>query len=214
MKKSAATADNPVSPADRLLVAAREIFARDGFRAATTRAIAGRAGLNQALLHYYHGSKAALYRRVLTAELLRVLRHQTEGRLGVLPARDLLATFPGRMLDFFRVNPETARLLRREIGDEGRVMKGILLELGARGPLGLRKRLGAGIAEAAAEGELRDLPADHLLACLLAMSYGLVLMEPLLEAVLKLDLERAARRGLPATIESLLRLGLTPREDA
>lgn len=210
----APVAPDPDTPAGRLFNAARELFARDGFSGATTRAIAVRAGQNQALLHYYHGSKAALYRHVLSVELLRVMRHQTEGRLGVLPVQDLLATFPSRMLEFFRANPETASLLRREIGAEGRVMKEILLELGAQGPMGMRKRMTAGIGEAVAAGSVRDLPADHLLACLLAMSYGLILMEPLLEAVLRLTLESAARRGLPATIESLLRLGLTPREDA
>lgn len=44
----------------RLLRAARELVAEVGFSAVTTRAISERAGVNNALVHYYFGSKTAL----------------------------------------------------------------------------------------------------------------------------------------------------------
>ncbi len=44
-----------------LLQAAIEIFGRDGFHAASTRAIATEAGANQALIGYHFGGKRALY---------------------------------------------------------------------------------------------------------------------------------------------------------
>ncbi len=42
-----------------------EIFANEGVGGATTQAIADKAGLSKAQLHYYIGSKEALYRQVL-----------------------------------------------------------------------------------------------------------------------------------------------------
>lgn len=45
--------------------AAIEVFARDGYQGATTQAIADAAGLSKAQLHYYIGSKEALYQRIL-----------------------------------------------------------------------------------------------------------------------------------------------------
>jgi len=45
--------------------AAIEVFAADGPQGATTQAIADRAGLSKAQLHYYIESKDALYRQVL-----------------------------------------------------------------------------------------------------------------------------------------------------
>ena len=49
----------------RILEAAERVFAERGFGAATTAAIARRAGLPKANLHYYFRTKEALYRQVL-----------------------------------------------------------------------------------------------------------------------------------------------------
>ena len=46
---------------EALLDAALEIFGRDGFHAASTRAIAEEAGVNQALIAYHFGGKVGLY---------------------------------------------------------------------------------------------------------------------------------------------------------
>jgi TetR/AcrR family transcriptional regulator len=49
----------------RILKAAEEVFATSGFSGARTAAIAERAGVPKANLHYYFGTKEALYRRLL-----------------------------------------------------------------------------------------------------------------------------------------------------
>lgn len=53
----------------RILRAAEKVFARNGFAGATMAAIATASGLPKANLHYYFGSKEALYRAVLAAIL-------------------------------------------------------------------------------------------------------------------------------------------------
>lgn len=54
----------------RLLLAATEVFAEHGYRAATTREIARRAGVNLAAIHYHFGDKATLYREVFRLPFL------------------------------------------------------------------------------------------------------------------------------------------------
>jgi len=49
----------------RILVAAEAVFAEAGFHGATTASIAARARLPKANIHYYFGTKGALYRAVL-----------------------------------------------------------------------------------------------------------------------------------------------------
>jgi TetR/AcrR family transcriptional regulator len=48
-----------------ILAAAEEVFATQGYRGATTAAIAKKAGLPKANVHYYFGTKEALYQAVL-----------------------------------------------------------------------------------------------------------------------------------------------------
>jgi TetR/AcrR family transcriptional regulator len=48
-----------------ILAAAEEVFATQGYRGATTAAIAKKAGLPKANVHYYFGTKETLYRAVL-----------------------------------------------------------------------------------------------------------------------------------------------------
>jgi len=63
----AAVADDPVSTRQKILDAATETFAEHGFRAATTRMICAKAGVNVALVNYYFHSKAELYKAVISA---------------------------------------------------------------------------------------------------------------------------------------------------
>jgi AcrR family transcriptional regulator len=51
-----------------ILVAAEDLFSAQGFTAVTVRAIAERAGVSHALVHRYIGSKADIYRAVLTRD--------------------------------------------------------------------------------------------------------------------------------------------------
>ena len=50
---------------DRLIEAAAGVFAERGYRGATMREIAERAGANLAAAHYHFGSKLDLYRDVV-----------------------------------------------------------------------------------------------------------------------------------------------------
>ncbi|MQY17173.1 TetR/AcrR family transcriptional regulator [Nocardia macrotermitis] len=77
-----------------LLTAAQELFGERGFERATVRDIAARAGVNQALLFRYFGTKDELFRASITDRGRRVL---AEG-----PDDALL----GRMLDRM-LEPET-----------------------------------------------------------------------------------------------------------
>ena len=57
---------------DRILVATRKVYARHGFRGATTRLIAAEAGVNEVTLFRLFGSKAALVEAVMDQHAARV----------------------------------------------------------------------------------------------------------------------------------------------
>jgi AcrR family transcriptional regulator len=68
MKTSPATAGatRGLATRDALLNAAIDVFGRDGFGAASTRAISQAAGVNQALIAYHFGGKPGLYLAALS----------------------------------------------------------------------------------------------------------------------------------------------------
>lgn len=60
---------------EALLAAAITIFGRDGFHAASTRAIAREAGANQALIGYHFGGKQGLYLAAFESIAAQVAQH-------------------------------------------------------------------------------------------------------------------------------------------
>lgn len=123
-------------PADResdargaILAAARAAFAERGFDGATIRAIAGRAGVDPALVHHYFGTKQGLF---LVAMEVPFSLEQAAGHLAGVPRERLaeavlryaLPIWDGPARDHVRA------LLRTSLGDErsSSAMQGVLVE--------------------------------------------------------------------------------------
>lgn len=68
-----------IATREALITAAIEVFGRDGFAAASTRAISQTAGVNQALIGYHFGGKPGLYHAAL-----RHIADSVSARLGPL----------------------------------------------------------------------------------------------------------------------------------
>jgi TetR/AcrR family transcriptional regulator len=97
-----------------LLEAAELIFAEQGFAGATTAAIARRAGVPKANLHYYFPTKEGLYRsvieRVLTAWLAAASSFDTSD-----DPRVALSAYIGAKMDLAREMPLATRIWSAEI---------------------------------------------------------------------------------------------------
>src|SRR4030095_5468432 len=87
----------------RLLEAALEVFARDGFRGATIERICRRAGANIAAAHYHFGDKRRLYAAVFAhAERRALASGPTDAAADGGPEARLrahVASFLHRLLD-------------------------------------------------------------------------------------------------------------------
>lgn len=84
----------------RLMKAAEEVFSKEGFKGATTRAIAKKAGLNIANIAHYFGDKEGLLMRILeeeiTSTLHRELNYPIQGAL-----LDELLKYSNSSFDYF-----------------------------------------------------------------------------------------------------------------
>lgn len=128
--------DEPASPPGRILRAAEDVFAEHGYKAATTREIAARAGVNIATIHYYWGSKDELCYAVIHNVMARIAELTRD--LLNLPADDLesgVRMIVGRLVDIFADNPNYARLLQHRTlegvsGESGKELSMPILDIG------------------------------------------------------------------------------------
>ncbi|HYM01416.1 MAG TPA: TetR/AcrR family transcriptional regulator [Stellaceae bacterium] len=98
----------------KILEAAEAIFAKQGFNGASTAAIARKAGVPKANLHYYFRTKQALYASVLDNILEIWLDAMDEIRPEADPA-DALSRYIARKIESSRTLPEPSRLWAMEL---------------------------------------------------------------------------------------------------
>jgi len=98
----------------RLLKAAETVFAERGFSGATTAAIAARARLPKANLHYYFRTKAALYRAVL-ANVLELWLDELDRFTPDREPAEAIADYVSGKLHWSRARPNASKVFANEI---------------------------------------------------------------------------------------------------
>lgn len=207
-------APEPGSPAAAILDAARGLFAAHGFAGTSTRGIAGAAGVNLAMIHYYYGNKEQLYRRVVELQFADLFRLLRDGIDPDAPPQELLPALPGFILALHRRHPELMQLLLREMLDGAPRLPELVRGMGEHGPLGMRGILRGMIERAQADGFAPGIPSAHLLALFFSLGNGLVAFAPLVAEVFGLDLnDEATAAALGRSAGTIVRRALTPGKE-
>ncbi len=110
---------------EAILRAAEAEFAEKGYEGATTSAIAARAGLPKANLHYYVATKEALYRRVV-AGVLDAWLAEARSFDGGASAADALTRYIEGKMELARARPLGSRIFAREIMSGAPVVRDFL----------------------------------------------------------------------------------------
>ena len=117
---------------ERILSAALACFSETGFDAATTRAIASRAGVNLGLIKYHFGTKEALWRAAVD-RAFEALWSQFERAGGAdLADRDALARAVAAAVRFAAANPALIRLMNDECKRDNQRMRWLVETHGRR----------------------------------------------------------------------------------
>lgn len=110
--------DEPLQPKgrvsrDRILSAARTVFARQPYNAASLRAIGKEGGFDPPLIHYYFPTKADLFDAVVENVFNRMFQAQLAWYDGLdysEPGK-ALTDFMGRVFDHYQTDPESYRII-------------------------------------------------------------------------------------------------------
>ncbi len=103
---------------ERLIEAAREAFAQDGFDAASVRDITARAHANLGAITYHFGSKEALYHAVIERFATPLANRIAEISAEAGPPLERLATAMWTFMDHIWKHPEMPRLILRELASD------------------------------------------------------------------------------------------------
>jgi TetR/AcrR family transcriptional regulator len=142
---------------EALLAAAEGVFARAGFKGATTAAIAEAAGLPKANLHYHFGSKQALYREVL-ARTLRDWLVPLEALAPEADPRQALERYLRAKMAMSAARPDASRVFANELL-HGAPVLGDLMRTDLRAMV---RRKAAVIDHWIATGKMAQVDATHL----------------------------------------------------
>ncbi len=137
---------------DAILKAAEAEFAEKGFEGSTTSAIAARAGLPKANLHYYVVTKEALYRRVVEGVLAAWLDAARSFDENASAEAALTRYIEGKM-DLARERPLGSRIFAREVMRGAPVIQDFL----ATTLTDWVRERGAAIERWIADGQIRPL---------------------------------------------------------
>lgn len=103
---------------ERLVEAARELFARDGFDAASVRDITARAHANLGAITYHFGSKEALYHTVIERFATPLADRLAAISVEPRPPLERLATAMWTFMDHIWQHPEMPRMILRELASD------------------------------------------------------------------------------------------------
>jgi AcrR family transcriptional regulator len=103
---------------ERLIEAARELFAQDGFDAAGVRDITARAHANLGAITYHFGSKEALYHAVIERFATPLADRLAAISVESGPPLERLATAMWTFMDHIWTHPEMPRLILRELASD------------------------------------------------------------------------------------------------
>ncbi|MDP8207889.1 MAG: TetR family transcriptional regulator [Candidatus Electryonea clarkiae] len=199
---------DPESPRGKILTSARRAFAENGFKGTSTRVIADEAKVNLAMIHYYFGNKARLYKRVLTYAIIGLFTEISKDLINY-PMEERLIALPFTLMKSLRDDQDKTKLLRREFADGGVNFKEIVIEMGDFGPKGFRRIIHDTYMTGKSTSKLKDLPMDSVLRLLITLGYSMLFMAPIYEAVLgtSLDDEDVWKEQITVN-EQILKYGL------
>jgi AcrR family transcriptional regulator len=188
-----------------ILDAAEALFAERGFAATPVRQIAERVGVTPAMIHYYFGSKTALFREVFDQALLPLASAIGELRAS---GRSVLEGFPGLVMRLALEHPHLPALVTREVFLPGGQMQ-------QHFAANLAPRLGGALpgllAAEQASGRVSSQFEPRATALLLiAMCIFPFIARPLAEKVLGVRYDAEGVAHLDAQLRLLLQRGLRP----
>lgn len=214
-RRAQSPAERDLDTESKILEAARRVFIRRGTSGARVQEIAAEAGVNQALVHYYFGSKAALAERVFFEAAGRLLQAMSVIADPSATLEQLIERFVDAYIETVRQTPFIPGYILAETTQHPDRLDALMQRALGAAPGQLAAMAGARIevlinANVAA-GIMRPISSRQFLVNVMALVSFPFVARPVLAVLLSLngksfdDFLDERRRELPAFILNALR---------
>jgi TetR/AcrR family transcriptional regulator len=114
--------------AEKILIAARAVFAEKGYSGTHVDEIAERAGVNKASLYYQIGDKDTLYANVIHQVLGNIAQGIAQAVAGADSTEEKLQAYISFIADAVDKNPEIPPIMMREMAADGAHLPRVVIE--------------------------------------------------------------------------------------
>jgi TetR/AcrR family transcriptional regulator len=172
------------STKEKILLAAEDEFAEQGFAGARTQEIARKAQVNKALIHYYYKDKSSLYQAVMDEMMYDLIRISQDVAKQKLTGKALVEALVSDFFDFAARHPHFAKLTTAgsTMGDAKYLetsIKNLFRPLFQRGVEFLEEHM--------EKGAIRKVDAPQFLVSALLLTLSYFAMTPMVSLLLGKD---------------------------
>lgn len=179
---------DPASTRQKLLVAARREFARNGLAGARVDEIATQAGVNKQLVYHYFGDKNAIYFAVLEWMYNEIVQHERTFNVDGLSPDKALRKLVQSSFDYLELHPDLVVILNDENRNEATHVRSLAHFSDIRTPL--LRIFSRTLSQGVREGLFRKgVSPEQLYISITALSYFYFSGMPTLSAILGKDLK-------------------------
>lgn len=200
---------DPKKTRERILAAALDEFAEHGLAGARVDHIAGRAGINKAMIYYHFDSKEALYDHILMAHLEAAVSTMSGGIEEGLALEDVLRTIATYHHEGLASDERIARIMLRELAAGGKSIRRILSRVAGKEEL--RLLIVRMIEEGKQRGIYRQVDIRHAMVSFAGMSLFYLIIAPMANQMWGIEDDTEFRKQRPEAIVDLFLRGLEAR---
>lgn len=169
---------------EKIVEAAREIFAQKGFAGARMQEIADRAGINKGLLHYYFRSKEALFKAIFREAFAQFSQVLLDLLSGDAPVLEKIERIVDIYMDMLCQNPTLPGFIVNELHTNTEQFVAEIMQSPAKPD---PSRLIMQLHLEAQTGKIRSVDPFHTVLNILSMCVFPFIARPLIQQMVHLD---------------------------
>lgn len=173
-----------LSTEEKILAAAQELFAEQGYSGVRMRAIAEHAGINKGLLHYYFRNKEALFKAVFKEAFQKFSRRLNEIMASEERLPEKIDTIVEEYMSFLIANPGLAGFIVSELHTNTDAFIGEIMSLPDRpdpSPLVMQLHLGGQM------GQISKVDPFHTVLHIMSLCVFPFIARPIFQRIARLD---------------------------